>query len=386
MKKKFFDKFCLSFLNSAFDNMMDKSGCTANEMFEGVLQMAHEGERSAQTITALILRADGKPESQWSKWLFRAVSAYEVDGAMYVYGLYKYSISDSGISRKSCFGDLSYMIAVPYIFRCAQQGEFVANEVQMAMIDDFRNHYEKNKSLYEDIPFYKDDGNEHIAEKIYFYIAHSLAEISDGNCSLDEVQSSKERLSDFSLKIGLKKFNDFCSIIDDCKKAKIKKVDFESGVEYYDEEGEEDEKEDKEGIIDYSKYQDLARRFPSNSESKFYSMSDLPLPKINNFIEKSGYGGNKNSIIFYFDDTVFGKGDGGVVIDVNNVVVKLTFEETIVVPLDDINGVEISGFLNKKITLIMKNGTKKNISLTQSNKGAKILYNAIVQLVDLKKC
>lgn len=335
MKEKFFDDFCASFLESAISATMKKCKCTVEECFAGILELAHEGDRPSQTITGLILRADGKPEFTWSRWLSRAVSEYEADESMLVYGLYKYCVSDSGTNKKSCFGDQDFTMAAVYVFKCATEGVFFADVIQSAMIDDFIKHYENNAFGYRSVQVDRSGTNEDVSKRIYFAMVNHLAKISNGISSDDETTSS----------------------------------DFD---------------ENNEAPIVSSAYKELANKIPTDSDNKFYSAPSIPVKKVESFLDNSGYSTNIDDVIFYFDNTVFGKGDNGVLVDVENIVLKEQFVDTKTVPLHTVRSIEISGLVNKKILLNTEIGLKESIVLTQSNKGAKILHDALVQLVAIK--
>ena len=106
---------------------------------------------------------------------------------------------------------------------------------------------------------------------------------------------------------------------------------------------------------------------------------DLNIEKTNNFISKT----NKkyktelclDDIYAYYDDTVFGSGDKGVCVTSSHIVV-LVYDIGIV-PIEQIEDIKISGALNKKITLILRDKQKLSFVLTQSNKGAETLVDII---------
>lgn len=52
--------------------------------------------------------------------------------------------------------------------------------------------------------------------------------------------------------------------------------------------------------------------------------------------------------------------------------------------LADITDVTISGLMNKKLTMAKRDGTQVDVVLTQSNKGATSLSEAILGLVRLR--
>lgn len=127
-----------------------------------------------------------------------------------------------------------------------------------------------------------------------------------------------------------------------------------------------------------------AQGFRSNADHKFYAAPDLPAKKILAFESKNALNIAKDEVVFYFDDTVFGSGDKGVLVDLERVYAYLPFKESHRVTLADITDVTISGLMNKKLTIAKRDGTKVDVPLTQSNKGATSLYEAILKLVRLR--
>jgi len=174
VKEKFFDNFCTSLLESAITKTMKKSECTINEFFEEIFELAHEGDRTSQTIVGLILRADGKDEFTWSRWLSRAVSEYDVDISMFVYGLYRYCISDSGASKNSCFADQSFVMAAVYIYKCANEGIEFSDIIQSIMIDDFIKHFKNNTFGYRSVQVDRSGSDVEISKRVYFEMVKQL--------------------------------------------------------------------------------------------------------------------------------------------------------------------------------------------------------------------
>lgn len=123
----------------------------------------------------------------------------------------------------------------------------------------------------------------------------------------------------------------------------------------------------------------------SNKEQKFYVTPDLPAEKLGKFLEKNKIEKSANAILFYFDDTVFGSGDAGVAVDFDHINARQAFCEVQRVALSDVERVDISGVLNKTITLARRDGSKVAITLSQSNNGAKTLSDAIRRLVEMRR-
>ena len=128
-----------------------------------------------------------------------------------------------------------------------------------------------------------------------------------------------------------------------------------------------------------------AQGFRSNADHKFYVAPDLPAKKILAFESKNALNIAKDEVVFFFDETVFGSGDKGVLVDLEYVYVRLQFKESHRVALADITDVTISGLMNKKLTMAKRDGTNVDVVLTQSNKGATSLSEAILALVRLSK-
>lgn len=336
MKEKFFDEFCTAFVSKGMQKLMDSSDCTAEECFEAIAGLAHEGDRTSQTILALILRADGKPQIVWDIWLTRSLSPHEADDSMLVYALYKYCKSDSGDSEDACFGDQSFVMAALYAFKCVNAEIEYADILQSTMIFDFTKHYNNNKDRFSNLQVDRTGSADDVAKRIYFCLVENVIKTHDGLSGLDEESSN-------------------CSS----------------------------------NIVEppaSSAYKDLAKSVNANGDDKFYSVPYISSEKISNFLVKTGYRTNKDDVIFYYDDTVFGKGDVGVLVDSNNIVINEQYADVKIIPLSTVIGIEISGFIGRKIVLISSNGLKQSMSLTQSNKGAKLFHDALLKLISLKDC
>ncbi|WP_034136017.1 hypothetical protein [Pseudomonas lactis] len=128
-----------------------------------------------------------------------------------------------------------------------------------------------------------------------------------------------------------------------------------------------------------------AQGFRSNADHKFYVAPDLPTKKVLTFESKNALNIAKDEVVFFFDETVFGSGDKGVLVDLEYVYVRLQFKESHRVALADIADVTISGLMNKKLTMAKRDGTNVDVVLTQSNKGATSLSEAILGLMRLSK-
>jgi hypothetical protein len=124
-------------------------------------------------------------------------------------------------------------------------------------------------------------------------------------------------------------------------------------------------------------------QYATNKEHSFYRYDGLNREKIGHFLQavqrqRALPPLSEEDILFYFDETVFGHGDRGVVLTDEGVYCVLgKLYETFYVRFDDIKSVTLKGALNKDIVLHMKNGQKHRAELTQSNAGAKKIYELI---------
>jgi len=123
--------------------------------------------------------------------------------------------------------------------------------------------------------------------------------------------------------------------------------------------------------------------YKTNLKNHFYRYDDFDNEKINNFIQSANVKFknkhiNKKNIFFYYDDTVFGCGDHGVILTDEYICCSFgKLCESFVINYDDIQQISMKGILNKKITIISKKNETHNIELTQSNKGAEKIYELI---------
>jgi len=124
-------------------------------------------------------------------------------------------------------------------------------------------------------------------------------------------------------------------------------------------------------------------QYATNKDHNFYRYDNLNAKKISNFVQAVSHRQSlppltEDAILFYYDETVFGQGDHGVVLTDDGVYCVLgKLYETFYARFSDVGSVVIKGSFNKKIVLHMKNGQKHNIELTQSNAGAKKIYELI---------
>ncbi|MBN3801957.1 hypothetical protein GXB81_02645 [Paraburkholderia sp. Ac-20336] len=141
------------------------------------------------------------------------------------------------------------------------------------------------------------------------------------------------------------------------------------------------------GTVGYAfRAEDAAKSFASDPDKKFYVFPQIPTKKIEKFVAKYRHQLRSEEVIFYFDDTLFGSGDAGVAVSRRGVHVSLQFGEIYDVPWVQIKSADISGLMNKKITLncIAPN---KDVSfvLTQSNKGSEEMCKAIQRVLSMSR-
>lgn len=122
---------------------------------------------------------------------------------------------------------------------------------------------------------------------------------------------------------------------------------------------------------------------PTDKNLSFYRFDELDYKKINNFIAITKKIGNcpmftTQDVIAYYDETLFGKGDQGVVITTNFLIAYVNLcDAKFFIPLNEIYNLTIIGRLNKKIKFWDANNQEHVIELTQSNEGANNIFNII---------
>lgn len=127
------------------------------------------------------------------------------------------------------------------------------------------------------------------------------------------------------------------------------------------------------------------QRYATHKDHHFYRYDGLDDKKIDNFIQAVAAAGKlpplkKEDVLVYFDETLIGKGDRGVVLTDEAIYClpgMFEDEEKLFTRFSNIEKVTFSGALNKQITLWLKDGNKQKITLTQSNAGAKKVFEMI---------
>lgn len=127
------------------------------------------------------------------------------------------------------------------------------------------------------------------------------------------------------------------------------------------------------------------QRYVTHKDHNFYRYDELNDKKIGNFIQAVAATGTlpplkKEDVLFYFDETLIGKGDRGVVLTDEAIYClpgMFEVEDKFFTRFSNIEKVTFSGALNKQITLWLKEGIKQKITLTQSNAGAKKIFEMI---------
>lgn len=132
------------------------------------------------------------------------------------------------------------------------------------------------------------------------------------------------------------------------------------------------------------------QRDPTNKDHHFYRYDGLNDKKIGNFIQAVAAAGTlpplkKENVLVYFDETVIGKGDRGLVLTDEGIYCLpgiFEDEKKFYTRFSDIEKVTFSGAMNKQIALWLKEGKKQKITLTQSNAGAKKVFELIQLAID----
>lgn len=127
------------------------------------------------------------------------------------------------------------------------------------------------------------------------------------------------------------------------------------------------------------------QRYATQKDHHFYRYDGLNDKKIGNFIQAVASAGTlpplkKEDVLVYFDETLIGKGDRGVVLTDEAIYClpgMFEDEEKFFTLFSNIEKVTFSGALNKHIILWLKEGKKQKITLTQSNAGAKKVFEMI---------
>lgn len=127
-------------------------------------------------------------------------------------------------------------------------------------------------------------------------------------------------------------------------------------------------------------------KFTTNAKLNFYCYGEFDQNKLSNFLDAikndNFPSANEKDVLFYFNDTVFGKGDRGAILTKDHLMVKLNYEKPFYVELPSITDIKINGALNRTITIYMNDKTKE-MTLTQSNTGANQFFNAIKYVAHL---
>lgn len=130
---------------------------------------------------------------------------------------------------------------------------------------------------------------------------------------------------------------------------------------------------------------ELKSDYATNKEHHFYRYDELNNKKINNFLQAASAVKalpplHKEDVLIYFDETLMGKGDRGVVLTDSSIYClpgMFEDEEKFCIRFTEIAQVTFKGTMNKQIILRLKEGKTHKILLTQSNAGAKKVYEMI---------
>lgn len=137
--------------------------------------------------------------------------------------------------------------------------------------------------------------------------------------------------------------------------------------------------------------------FITNKDKSFYRADNFNDKKAQKFISEFIVKSKKDNVhskylesylysddytpIAYFDETLFGSGENGILITKDWILSNIQFEKLIMIKCNKIKECIISGVLVKKITVRDENGNSYSIKLPQSNKGAQKISQTINNLI-----
>lgn len=141
-------------------------------------------------------------------------------------------------------------------------------------------------------------------------------------------------------------------------------------------------------FIEDHAFENVIDNYETVKNNSFYVKGNLPRKKLDNFIKaaykKCKFKLRHEDILFYFDETVFGAGDAGVVVTKSDVIILVPFVDNQVIKLSDIEDINVGGMLNRELKIKLFNDDELiKVTLTQSNKGAEELATAIEDLLEL---
>lgn len=137
-------------------------------------------------------------------------------------------------------------------------------------------------------------------------------------------------------------------------------------------------------VIDY----DTSIFYTIKNQSIYFG-DKINIAKIGSFINRLNEEQQRiiqnSTVLCYFDETITGVGDQGVAVTAKNIFYRIgMLGQPDMININEINNVEISGLLNKTVTISGKCG-KHSFALSQGNTGAKMLVDFINYLISIKK-
>lgn len=127
-------------------------------------------------------------------------------------------------------------------------------------------------------------------------------------------------------------------------------------------------------------------KYLTDKKQSLFVHPEFDKAKLGNFIKECRklfrFEIKTDNIMVYFDETLLGVGDTGVAITLTDVIISV--DKIGAIKLSEIANASISGILNKKITLNLKDGDSVSFVLTQGNKGALALTEVINMLASVE--
>ena len=122
----------------------------------------------------------------------------------------------------------------------------------------------------------------------------------------------------------------------------------------------------------------VASSYRSLGDAKVWIASDVPYKKLANFNSDLGSAirVSPGEVVLYCDDTVFGKGDDGLLVSDERIILRIPFDGVRVIPLSQLTGVAMSGLVNKTIAFSWSGGGCK-FTFTQNNAAAKLVFDVL---------
>lgn len=132
--------------------------------------------------------------------------------------------------------------------------------------------------------------------------------------------------------------------------------------------------------------ENIIGKYLTDKKNSFFVYPEFDLGKVKYFVKECrrlfNFEIQVDDIGVYFDETLLGTGDKGVAITLSDVII--TVDKIGAIKLSEIESASVSGMINKKITLSLKDGDSSSFVLTQGNKGALALAEIINMLASVE--